>query len=168
VLPFTPAFFQFTPRFIRHTHTSHAAARQPAGCFSPSQTRGPGACLGFFIVFVFLCCSSFSVCLFLESRACCSLPIRSSEYAVPRCCAMLLTPHVHEIFCMCFAHFSSAFQWNQVDVCIFELFCQMTLLFWFGKEKLNALFDSNIRTRSETTEKRQASSDRIVRMCHVI
>jgi hypothetical protein len=44
----------------------------------------------------------------------------------------------------------------------------MTLLFWFGKEKLDALFDSNIRTRSETTEKRQASSDRIVRMCHVI
>ncbi len=44
----------------------------------------------------------------------------------------------------------------------------MTLLFWFGKEKLDALFDSNIRTRSETTEKREALSDRTVRMFHVI
>ena len=44
----------------------------------------------------------------------------------------------------------------------------MTLLFWFGKEKLDALFDSNILTRSETIEKREDLSDRIARMCHVI
>jgi hypothetical protein len=44
----------------------------------------------------------------------------------------------------------------------------MTLLFWFAKEKLDALFDSNILTRSETTEKREALSDRTARMCHVI
>ena len=44
----------------------------------------------------------------------------------------------------------------------------MTLLFWFAKEKLDALFDSIIRTRSETTEKREALSDRTVRMCHAI
>jgi hypothetical protein len=50
----------------------------------------------------------------------------------------------------------------------FGIFCQMTLLFWFGKEKLDALFDSNILTRSETTEKREALSDRVARMCHVI